>query len=144
MAEEKPAPPEGGSHSDDTDVPKRIRFHYLKSNAFRTIHADGVFGGVTPRLDIAATFFNERVPLPDQTVQSINDDGTAGDEIFEERIVRDGLVRELEANIIMDVAFAKTLVKWLSDKITFIEQKIEEVNQNKAQATNEDADAVAG
>jgi hypothetical protein len=109
-----------------SEHPTKIRFHYLKSNAFRSIHADGVFGGVTPRLDIAATFFNERLPLPDQTAQKINDDGTIGDEIPSERIVRDGLVRELEANIIMDVGLAKTLVQWLNDKIAFIEKRLEE------------------
>src|SRR5438132_987555 len=31
--------------------PDRVRFDYLKSGLFRIIHADGVVGGLTPRLD---------------------------------------------------------------------------------------------
>jgi hypothetical protein len=112
--------------------PKKLRYHFLKSNSFRSIHADGVFGGITPRLSISATFFNERNPLPDQLVHSINDDGTIGDEIRDERIVRDGIVRELEANIIMDIEFAKALVQWLQSKIDVIEKRIEEAKEEEA------------
>jgi hypothetical protein len=63
---------------------------------------------------------------------------------LEERIARDGLVRELEANIIMDVGFAKNLVKWLNDKIAFIEKSIEEANKDTARPASdkEDADVV--
>jgi hypothetical protein len=129
--------------ADTGTQPKKIRFHYLKNSAFRTIHADGVFGGVTPRLLIAATFFNERHPLPDQTVQVISDEGVLGDEVVEERIVRDGLVRELEANIVMDVALAKTLVKWLTDKIEFIEKAVKEADTSKPEH-EEPSDAVIG
>lgn len=119
------------------ETPKKVRYHFLKSNAFRSIHADGVFGGVTPRLTIAATFFNERNPLPDQTVHEIKEDGTLGAEIKDERIGRDGIVRELEANIIMDAAFAKTLVVWLNDKIAFIEKTIQEAQEEAKQASAE-------
>lgn len=108
---------------------QKIRFHYIKSSAFRTIHADGVFGGVTPRLNISATFYNERGPLPDQTVQDVREDGTLGTEILEERIIRDGILRELEANIVMDVAVAKSLVKWLNEKIALIEKGLVETRQ---------------
>lgn len=129
--------------TDSEPQPKKIRFHYLKNNAFRTIHADGVFGGVTPRLSISATFFNERHPLPDQTVQLISAEGVVGDEILEERIVRDGLVRELEANVVMDLACAKTVVKWLTDKIDIIERIIKEAEATKPER-EEQSDAVIG
>ena len=110
----------------DRDPKKKIRFHYLKSPAFRTIHADGVFGGVTNRLNISATFYNERQPIPDQVVHSVTDAGELGAEIRDERIVRDGMVREAEANIVMDVNFAKSLVDWLQAKIKYIEDRVEE------------------
>jgi hypothetical protein len=126
------------------EPPKKIRYHFLKSNAYRAIHADGVFGGVTPRLTIAATFFNERHPLPDQTVHEIKEDGTIGEEIRGERISRDGLVRELEANIIMDVGFAKVLVKWLNDKIEFIENAIKEAKEEAAKADKEHSNGING
>jgi hypothetical protein len=119
------------SGSAPENKPTKLRYHLLKSNSFRTIHADGVFGGVTPRLTIAATFFNERHPLPDQMVYEIKEDGTIGDEIRAERISRDGIVRELEANLIMDVEFAKGLVAWLQAKIEFIEKRIAEAKEEE-------------
>lgn len=120
---------------DGEDKPKKLRYHLIKSNAFRTIHADGVFGGVTPRLSISATVFNERAPLPDQIVHEIKEDGTIGSEIVDERIARDGLVRELEANLIMDVEFAKVFVKWLTEKISFIEKTIEDAQREQAKTS---------
>jgi hypothetical protein len=132
---------QAATEPDKEQTPKKVRYHYLKSNAFRSIHADGVFGGVTPRLTIAATFFNERNPLPDQTVHEVKEDGTLGDEIKGERIVRDGIVRELEANIIMDVAFAKVLVDWLSQKISFIENAMKEAQEEAAKAEKDNSNA---
>ena len=125
--------------ADGDEKPKKLRYHFIKSNAFRSIHADGVFGGVTPRLTIAATFFNERPPLPDQTVHEINDNGTVGDEIKDERISRDGIVRELEANLIMDVEFAKALRNWLTTKIDLIEEQLKEQKEEKVKEDPSDA-----
>lgn len=117
--------------SQSDERPEKVRFHYVKSNYFRTIHADGVFGGATPRGDIAASFFNERRPLPDQTAQKLSPEGQLGEEIMDERIERDGILRELEVNVVIDLAFAKTLVKWLNDKIAFVEKSISELAEHK-------------
>jgi hypothetical protein len=113
------------------EKPIKVRFHCVKSSAFRSIHADGVFGGVTPRLTIAATFYNERQPIPDQMVYAVKEDGTTGDEIRDERISRDGFVRELEANVILDVNLAKALVIWLNEKIEVIEQRLKEIKEEQ-------------
>ena len=118
---EEPQPTEVNAPVE-SEVPDKIRIHYIKSNAFRTIHADGVFGGITPRSYLSATFYNERAPLPDQSVHRIQN-GRLSDEIPEERITRDGILRELEANIVFDVAFAKNLVKWLNEKISLLEER---------------------
>lgn len=141
MPENETREAQPAAEANGEEKPKKLRYHLLKSNSFRTIYADGVFGGVTPRLSIAATFFNERHPLPDQLVHAINEDGTLGSEIREERIARDGIVRELEANIIMDVMFAKALVGWLNEKIAFIEKRIEEAQQEHVSAAEESSNA---
>lgn len=115
----------------ETDKPKKVRFHYIKSSAFRSIHADGVFGGVTPRLTIAASFFIERQPIPDQMVYAVGDDGSIAEEIREERISRDGFVRELEATLILDHALAKRVVEWLNEKIAIIEEQLVEAGKTQ-------------
>jgi len=36
------------------------RFYYVKSNAFRTVYAEGAFGGISPKGSaIRMAFFNE-------------------------------------------------------------------------------------
>lgn len=96
---------------------KNIKFDYIKSPTFRTVHADGVWGGITPRGYINLGFYSERAPFPRQTTHIMSDQQTLGGEIREERDGRDAIIRELECNVIIDVEFAESLIKWLRGKI---------------------------
>lgn len=110
-----------------------IKYDYIKSNYFRVIHVDGAWGGITPKLNIRMVVFNERGAIPTQTVQAVNPDGTIGEEIFEKRTSRDAIVREVEADLVMDLATANVLVTWLQDKINQLQEII------KAQTTEKEA-----
>lgn len=118
-----------------SEYPEKVRFNYIKSSSFRTIHADGVIGGVTPRLNIAAAFYSERKALPDQIVTAVRD-GRLAEEIIEERVSSNSIIRELEANLIMDMNLAKSLVEWLVDKIHEIEGAVKEARE-AAQAASD-------
>ncbi|HEY1690869.1 MAG TPA: hypothetical protein VGG39_01830 [Polyangiaceae bacterium] len=99
------------------EKPSSVRFHFIKSAQFRTIHVDGLWGGLTPRGLIHIAFFSERLPIPQQLVQGVNDDGTLGDEILESRVSKEGVVRELEVDAIIDVDIARALHSWLDQQI---------------------------
>jgi len=99
----------------------RIAFEYIKSNSFRVMHADGVHGGVSPRLDIHMAVFTERAPFPKEIYHFLKPDGMLGAEDFPNRKGRKGFIREIDADIIMDVQVAKVLVTWLNDKIKQVE-----------------------
>ena len=102
----------------------RIAYDYIKSNYFRVIHVDGVFGGNTPRANlIQMCVWNERWPIPKQTVFKLNPEGSLGDEITEDRISRNAIVREVEAELIFDIPGAKRIRDWLDTKISQIEEK---------------------
>src|SRR5689334_16135095 len=50
-----------GQHSPMTDTnPNKLRIEYKKSNSFRVIHADGAYGGTSPRLQLFIAFYSER------------------------------------------------------------------------------------
>lgn len=101
-----------------------LAFHYIKSNYFRVIHADGIHGGVTPKLKIQMAFFSERNPIPQTTVHGVSEtsDGVVlKDEIRSKRVTKSGIIREVEAEILMDLETAKALYKWLDEKIKIIE-----------------------
>ncbi len=109
----------------DNDTNK-VKFDQIKSPAFRTVHADGVWGGVTPRGYINMGFYSERSPFPRQVTHAISEDQRLSDEIREERIGRDAIVREIECNVIIDVRFADSLVSWLQEKINAIKPGLQE------------------
>lgn len=110
--------------------PTSISFEYIKSHFFRVIHVDGMHGGISPDLDIHMGIFTERWPFPKEVIHPIREDGTLGPEIREKRKTRKGLVREIDADIILDVATAKAMVKWLKEKVEEAEMFIAK-NQSK-------------
>lgn len=110
---------------------REITVHYLKSNTFRVIYAEGAHGGVTPNGKIQMALFNERQPIPQQTQLAVEQVGKnawkVGKEIEEKRIGRKGLVREVEAEILMNVTAAKKIGQWLLEQAAVAEQLQEEV-----------------
>jgi hypothetical protein len=95
----------------------RIKFHYLKAPAFRTIHVDGVLGGPAPSGFLNAAFFSERLPIPQTSSFNVTTDGTLGDELVDARVGRDGITREVEVNLVMSVAMATRLYGWLGEHL---------------------------
>ena len=96
-----------------SDTPGAIDFHFIKSAHYRVIHADGVWGGVTPSGNIALSIFSERLPIPTLVKNRIKDDSQIGEEIAEERNTRTGVVREVETEVIMNKATATVFLDWL-------------------------------
>jgi hypothetical protein len=118
-AEETPVEP--------TDVPatepKRVGFDLIKSNFFRVVYADGVFGGLSPSGMITMSFFNERVPLPTRIEHYVTEDGRVGGEDRSARQTRQGIVREVETEIVMTIDGARTLHEWLGERIKAVDER---------------------
>lgn len=127
MTADKNADQESRGHLDrleqeSTPGPDRICFDYIKSGSFRVIHADGVIGGLTPRLDVHMDFWSERFPIPQQVTHLVNKDGTLGEEVKADRKSRKSIVREVEAGVVMDLETAKEFRDWLTERINHIEK----------------------
>lgn len=103
-------------------VQDRVLFHYLKSPMFRTIHADGMYGGVTPQGNIHIAFYSERNPIPQTIEHAVADGGQLGDEIMESRVVRSGFVREVDIDVIVDLETAVSFRAWIDEKIKMLEK----------------------
>jgi hypothetical protein len=114
-------------------MPDKVKFHYIKSRYFRTIHVDGAVGGLTPTLDVFVTMYSQRSPIPLVTVQPILPTGQLGQEIIPERVSKDGLVREAEVGIFMNLVTAKALHQWLTEQISQADEM-----QKKIQAPHSD------
>ena len=105
--------------------PTGIELHYVKSNGFRVVHADGVWGGPTPRGYITMSFYSERLPIPRSMTHELKPpEPNSPDRILGQEIARDskkGIVREVEVEIMVDLVMAKSLIGWLKEKVQTLE-----------------------
>ena len=102
------------------ETPPTVSFHYIKSNLFRVLHADGVVGNVTPGGLIFLGIYSERAPIPQLMTHEITDAGQVGAEHVDERVTKKGIVREVEVGATMNVDVAAQVVAWLQEKIDLI------------------------
>ena len=100
-----------------TELPDTLQFTYFKSNLFRVIHADGAIGGLVHRGSIFMNLFSERLPIPQQQAFQLKQDGRVGDEINEKRVEREGVIREVEVGVVLQLNTAKALRRWLDKYI---------------------------
>lgn len=106
-----------------TRLDGEIRFFFEKSQNFRVIHCDGAFGGPAPNASVGLihmALFSERLPLPKSVVHEIQG-GQIGHELLEKRDSKDGVFREVEADVIMSLATAASIRDWLTEQIRVIE-----------------------
>ena len=81
-------------------------------------------GGLTPRLGVFMSFYSERPPIPQKVTHAVLPSGTLAQQTDKEG--KEGVVREVEAGIILDEATATALVVWLK-------QQLENIKEIKAQ-----------
>lgn len=105
------------------DPNKRVvSFHYEKSASFQSFHVDGMFGGIAPTLLINMAVFVERAPLPQRVDAEVGAKGE-GDQPKEiHRETKEGIIRELQCNLVMNYDSAKAMHSWLERKLRELER----------------------
>ena len=110
----------------ESPAPSEITQHFIKSPHFRVLHCDGVHGGITPNGYIQMAIFSERLPIPQKVVLRTQEAGadlvSVGEEIKDRRVTRDGVIHEVDVEILLDLRTAKSLRVWLDEKITKLEE----------------------
>ena len=106
--------------------PDKLRIEYKKSNSFRVIHADGAYGGTSPRLQLFIAFYSERFPIPQVLTYEISDTGAPVREIPSERESKEGVFREVEVGVMLDINAAKGFAAWLNEQIAELEKRREQ------------------
>lgn len=113
----------------DLERPKQLGIHYQRSRHYRTVHVDGAQVGVTPRLQVQFTLFSDQKPMPEFVLHEIGQDGNLGKQI--EEVVKEGFIREVEINVVMDVTTASSLVNVLQTTLKNIET-LKKLQENPA------------
>jgi hypothetical protein len=108
------------------EVGGKLQFHYQKTQQYRVYHSDGCVGGPTPRGQLSLTFFSERTPIPKLGARQILDvtgaQITAGPEEAVE--VLSGLVRQIEATVMMDLRAAQEFYVFLGEQLALMESSM--------------------
>ena len=98
----------------NSDNPEQITSDFVRSPLFRIVHCNGVFGGLTPRQELSATFLSERGPVPRNITHELTPDGL-GLEISRETTLN--VRRECEIEVMMSMEEAVNLHGRLGAKI---------------------------
>lgn len=107
-----------------SDAPSKIEFHYQKSPSYRTVHADGAFGGATPRGYLAVTFFGERATIPRKGVREVTSVSDEEVKLGPETVIEglEGVMRQLEVTVMLDVNASRELLIWLQRHVAELEE----------------------
>lgn len=106
-----------------------LKQHFVKNNDFKTVQASGVYGGLTHSGLVNMVVITDRIPLPNSITLEIDDEtGNVAREI--NRDAKDGIMREFQIGILMDLETTKETIKWLSSQVESLESLISK-RQNK-------------
>lgn len=114
-----------------TDPPggQPIEFQYVQSNLSRVIHVDGVWGGVTPHLDILMVVFSEHQRFPNRATHFIGPDGALGEQVG--KPTKRVITRTVEAELVISLITAKSFRDWLDEKVKEGEKAVTEMAQRR-------------
>ena len=114
---------EQSSAPADPSRPSKLVFHYIKSNFFRVVFADGFIAGPQVAGGIHLEAYNTRTTIPERVTHELSEKGL-GPEIEAERITKRDLIREVECEIIMPLDTAKQLAQLLTARVEMLENEI--------------------
>jgi hypothetical protein len=114
----------------EEDKNQKLRFVYKDSPAYRTVHVQGAYGGLTPTGQIFAGVYSERTDYPESSVLEIDPTGhVVGKEQYSG--VSTTYVREVEVGLLMSLDTAKSFHSWLAERIKILEKAIPGVEAEK-------------
>ncbi len=112
-----------------------INFHYIKATDFRTVHVDGAIGGLTTKGFLHVSLFCERAAIPKKTTFNLLPDGHLGEEVVEKRESKEGIVRQMEVDLIMNEETARDLRNWLDQSLEEFEERRKVMEELRKQQT---------
>ncbi len=109
-------------------IPDKLAIFYQRSRHYRTVHIDGAQIGLTPRGAIQFTLYSDQKPMPEFVLHQITPEGNLGKQI--EEVVKEGFIREVEVNVVMDLAVTQNF-------ITALQEMLEKVNETRELAAKQ-------
>lgn len=95
---------------------------YKKSNSYKMVPVNGVWGGLDGKGNITCEFFVEKVDHPESTQLIVDEKSRAVTESYVKRKTTDGIVREFQVGMTLEPHLAKTIGEWLINKVDEFEK----------------------
>lgn len=109
--------------SDETkekpEEPPQIGIYYQKARHHRTIHADGVWAGLSPTAKVQFALYSELRPMPEFVLHQVTKEAGVGELL--EQVVKDGIIRETEISVVMDVPLAIQFISLLQQMVSQVQ-----------------------
>lgn len=106
--------------AEDTNAsPSEVTFHFTDSPFSRVILVDGIWGGITHNGGVHMAVFSQHHPIPESVTHEVDPSGMIGREKARAKV--EGLVRTIEAHLILTKDTAVSIRDWLDDRIKLIE-----------------------
>jgi len=109
-----------------------MKYIYTKSDDYKIIYANGIYGGITLQGELCFDLFQEYRPGVKEEIHKIEKDGRIGDRINLESEI-DGqqpdqavMIRERKIGITMSIDQARSFVQWMTSKINNYELLIKQ------------------
>lgn len=101
---------------------QEIHFMYKFPDDYNPVYSNGAYGGINTRGEIVINFYLERSPIPHKETRVLNPDGSLSKTCkTEPEEHTSNILRYISSGVIMDITSAKSLKKWLEQKIDEIE-----------------------
>lgn len=109
------------SHTSSAPQQDTITFYNKLSPNYRSVHADGAYGGITPKGFISISFFSERQAIPRSSVYTFDHEEKTVTKLNDSEDSKDGIIREYDFGAYMNLDTAKQLIELLSHKVNELE-----------------------
>ena len=111
---------------------QKVTIHNQISPNYKQVHVDGAFGGLTTRGLINLSFYAERLPIPKSSDFEISEQGTVGTLLTNSEDSKNGIIREYDFGVYMDINAAKSLIEFLSQKVSDLENALKLPNESSS------------
>lgn len=95
---------------------KKVTVFNKISAGFRELHIDGAYGGITPQGQFNMNFFAERLAIPKSTEFEVENNKLK--KVADSADSKDGIIREFETGVYMNIETARDIHKWLGDTLS--------------------------
>lgn len=100
---------------------REIKFKYVFDDDYEPEYVTGAFGGVMPGGDLVVNFFLERLPIPYETKQAIDENGILDPNLTvvnPEPSDYNKIRRTVKNGIILNTQTALSIYRWMKDKLS--------------------------